>query len=964
MPNEAPSTRLVGREAELAQIGVLVGQATAGEAAVLLLTGEPGIGKTALARAAYAGPGTPARRLVVSCLPLQALSMGLAPLRSALRSSSAPAGMTETCLDRLDAGDPIRAVDDWVEGVVRQGPLVVLVDDIQWADPSLRDVVLYLVAGPRNRRLAVVVTARTTGLPDGHPVHGWLADALRFPHVQHLEIGPLSRSGTEEQLAGLLGSRVHQSLVEDVFRAGRGNPYLTSLLVKDVRPTDRHLPTTLPPDLTAAVKRMWHQCSSGTRTLTCLLAVGGGPERPELLQRVADDLALGLSVTDALNEAYAAGLLDPPVDGRWWFHHPLQAEVLERSVADTDRRRWQAAYARLGDEAVAGHEPSLELAVAQAVRHDQARSAAASYRWALRAWAIGRDRRGTGDLRRVLRRAIALRPEVQDATETPEVLWQRVRELAARDGAYPEALEAVEALLVLLDETRQPLDVSELLVRRMLLRVMAAVEFYSPDDMRRAVRLASADQSSWQYALALAELAHAGFWHDDHEASAVADEALQLARQTGHPTALTWALTVTAMRALDDGRFETGRRLAAEAVDAAVAAQNWGAFVHAVMWESNSLPEPYGEAAADDLRRRREQLAAQGGGDANLVQIAAVEAEVRLDLGDWLACEQLLRETLVSDPGPMADLRSRITAARLAAYQGRGGEALAHVGRADELISNQARYRNLNLDAARAQALLAADRPAEAYRVALAAATEPGVPVTMAEYLVPLAARALADQAEHSRDRRQPERDHLDALADLRARFPRVIDAEESDSPLWRQRQTALQAWYDAETARAHRSTEEPGLWISMRDQCVEGRLPWLEMYACWRGAEAVLRRGRRDRGDGIRLLRAGYALAVRLAADGTRADLEELGRLAHVDLRPSEATVSVDEPHLQALTPRERELLGYLVQGLTYAEIAATLVISEKTVSSHVSNLLRKTGTSSRVELARLVTRLQSVSG
>jgi hypothetical protein len=61
--------------------------------------------------------------------------------------------------------------------------------------------------------------------------------------------------------------------------------------------------------------------------------------------------------------------------------------------------------------------------------------------------------------------------------------------------------------------------------------------------------------------------------------------------------------------------------------------------------------------------------------------------------------------------------------------------------------------------------------------------------------------------------------------------------------------------------------------------------LPWLEMYACWRGAEAVLRRGLRDRGDGIRLLRAGYDLALRLAADGTRAELEELGRLAHVDL-------------------------------------------------------------------------------
>jgi DNA-binding NarL/FixJ family response regulator len=53
----------------------------------------------------------------------------------------------------------------------------------------------------------------------------------------------------------------------------------------------------------------------------------------------------------------------------------------------------------------------------------------------------------------------------------------------------------------------------------------------------------------------------------------------------------------------------------------------------------------------------------------------------------------------------------------------------------------------------------------------------------------------------------------------------------------------------------------------------------------------------------------------------------------------------------LPGLTAREREILQYLVAGSTYAEIASTLVISEKTVSSHVSNLLRKTQTSSRVD-------------
>jgi DNA-binding CsgD family transcriptional regulator len=64
----------------------------------------------------------------------------------------------------------------------------------------------------------------------------------------------------------------------------------------------------------------------------------------------------------------------------------------------------------------------------------------------------------------------------------------------------------------------------------------------------------------------------------------------------------------------------------------------------------------------------------------------------------------------------------------------------------------------------------------------------------------------------------------------------------------------------------------------------------------------------------------------------------------------------------LPGLTAREREILSYLVAGSTYAEIANTLVISEKTVSSHVSNLLRKTHTSSRVELAQLAHRVEQI--
>jgi DNA-binding CsgD family transcriptional regulator len=962
MPGAALSTRIVGRDAELTELRAVLHRAAAGESAAVIIIGEPGIGKTALARAAYTGPDAPRYRLDVTCLPLQSLTTGLAPLRRALRASLAPAAPTIACLTRIDEGDPIRAVDDWVEDVAADGPLVVVVDDAQWADASLRDLVLYLLAGPRDRRLAVLVTARTTGLSDGDPFHRWLADALHFAQVSRLEVGALGRADTESLLADLLGSRPHQSLVEEVHQAAQGNPYLTSLLARNLDPTDRHLPTERPGDLVTAVKGAWHGCSAPTRALCALLAVGGAPERSEVLAAVVADLALDIPLGSAIVEAEMAGLLESLPGDRYWFRHPLQAEILERSVAELERRHWLAAYARRGDEITApGRVVTLETAVAQSLRHDRAGSPVAAYRWAQRAEEIGRGRRGTTDLRRVLRRAIVLQPQVPDAAATPETLWQAVRRLAHDDGDYAEELEAVEALLAITDEVEHPLQASELLVRRMLLRMTAAVEFLAVDDMRRAVRLASADPSSWQYALALAELAHAGFWHSDPEAAAGAGRAVAAARAAGHPAALSFALTASAMLALDQGRFEDSRSLATEAVEAAAAARDWWAFPHAAIWESNAAPEPYGAEEADALRRRYDQLAALGGPQSALVYVAVAEIEARLDLGDWQACDRLLRETLVCDPGPLADLRARILAALLAAYQGRRADAVGHMHRAEELVGDQPRYRNLNLDAARATVLLTAGRPAEAYRTAVAAVEDTGVPVHMAERLVPLAAQALADQAEHARDHRQPAHHYLEQLDALHARFPTVIDPEDSHSRLWQQRIVAFQAWYDAESARARRDPAEPDQWVAMRSACVEGQLPWFEMYACRRAAVAILRRGRTGRAEGVRLLRAGHDLALRLGAAGTRSELEELGRLAHVDLTGTDARPLPEDPRLSALTPRERELLGYLVRGLTYAEIAETLVISEKTVSSHVSNLLRKTGTASRVELTRMVARTGS---
>jgi DNA-binding NarL/FixJ family response regulator len=137
--------------------------------------------------------------------------------------------------------------------------------------------------------------------------------------------------------------------------------------------------------------------------------------------------------------------------------------------------------------------------------------------------------------------------------------------------------------------------------------------------------------------------------------------------------------------------------------------------------------------------------------------------------------------------------------------------------------------------------------------------------------------------------------------------------------------------------------------------------MPWQETYARWRAADAFLSLGTPGRALGIRQVRLGYELAQRLAAVRMSRELENLATLAHVTLLPAGVHLDQHDHRLRTLTRREREILDLLCHGLTYIDVAAALVISEKTVSSHVSNLLRKTGTTNRIELTRLVVRVRT---
>ena len=608
-----------------------------------------------------------------------------------------------------------------MQDVAGSAPVVLLIDDLQWADQSTLDVLMYLVAGPIDRRFALLATVRSESVPDGHPFHRWLADALRLPRVGQLHLQALNRAGTEAQVASLLGTAPHQALVDDVFSHTLGNPYLNILLTEGLAPSARSLPADLPADLRVAVRRTWHSLSLPARDITSLVAVGGRPLRPELLQDVAADLGLA-DAESSLQEAEESRILTL-VDGeRYWFQHPLQAEVLEQSLTPSRRRRWHAAYARRGEVSLATGSPlTFEIAVTLTGHHDQAGRRREAYEWSLRSWDLAGDARGSSEMLNLMRRAVELRKGLQGAAESVTDLLWRLRETAETVGADFDELAAVDALLEVTDRVAEPLVASELLVRRMMLRTTTGAGFVEVEDVQVAAELASVAPSSWQYALALAEIAHAGSWTGDPETARHAATALAIARASGNPRALCYALTASAIVAADHNRPEAALALATEAVDQAMAARDWWGFVHAVNWETNAGNTPLSKQEAEHFRRRREQLAAAGAPHSALARLAAIEARAWLIVGDWRASQALLRVTLGSDPGPFADIMTRLTAALLAAWQDRPAEAFAHLERADELVIGDPHgYLNFAFDTVRSLVSLEAGRAEAAYRAAIA----------------------------------------------------------------------------------------------------------------------------------------------------------------------------------------------------------------------------------------------------
>jgi len=201
------------------------------------------------------------------------------------------------------------------------------------------------------------------------------------------------------------------------------------------------------------------------------------------------------------------------------------------------------------------------------------------------------------------------------------------------------------------------------------------------------------------------------------------------------------------------------------------------------------------------------------------------------------------------------------------------------------------------------------------------------------------AARLTAHRADPAAARSRAERilaTALDAMA-------RIADSGECRSPVF----SLLETLTGAQLSRIP-GPADPALWHQVAAHELAG--PYLAGYARLQQAASLLTRRRRR--AATTALQDAWEAARRLAAAPMRAEIGTLARRARIDL-DAPAPSPPPDPDPAGLTPREREVITLLSDGLSNAEIARTLYISEKTASVHVSNILRKLGVTSRLQAA-----------
>ena len=249
-------------------------------------------------------------------------------------------------------------------------PVVLVLEDLHWADPATLDLLAYLLRGLRRQRLLVVGSYR--GDDPGDRLPGWLAETRRSRLVDWVDVVPFTMEELAAHLAALHGDALADPTLLQIFARSQGNPfYAEELFAAGCTENDARLPAPLREVLHARIGRL----SDLAQRVLEAVAVAGGWARQDVVTALAvtaHPQATDAKVSDALREALADGVLEL-VDvegdrrGVFAFRHALLREAVYDALLPGERARLHEACARaltrlLAESSVTGTQIEAELA--------------------------------------------------------------------------------------------------------------------------------------------------------------------------------------------------------------------------------------------------------------------------------------------------------------------------------------------------------------------------------------------------------------------------------------------------------------------------------------------------------------------------------------------------------------------------------------------------------------------------
>lgn len=930
---------LFGRGAELDGLCAVLEKARGGQAGGVLVGGDAGIGKTRLVTELAAR----ARELGCTVLVGQCAELGdslpYLPLADALRDPAlADAIRARPVLGRLlpdaaadtdgDAGGAgltqqqlFGAVLGLLGELATERPVLLVFEDLHWADRSTRDLLTFLSRVLNRERICFVGTYRTDDLHRRHPLRPLVAELLRLPSMTGVTLEPLPREALAGHLAERSGGHAVERLDAVLARAD-GNPFYAEELL-DAGPDDANLPTELADLLLERAERV----SERARQVLRVASVAGHRVSDELVREVS---GLGRAeYEESLREIVSHRLLVPAGDEGYTFRHALLREAVYADLLPGERTRLHLAFAELladrhgapaelAHHYLAGHDTagSLRASVAAAREAGRLGAPAEAYRHfdqALSLWEAVPDAASVAGMSRVRaelhsaaaaadsgspRRAATLlrraRPYGTDPALVAEVDERTAYYLTAVDDFDGALVAAADAVGLLPADPPTPLLARAYATyARAGLHTLPAPEVSELVERARAAAAATGATAAEAEALVTLGLHTAAYGPAD-ELLATAREH---ARDAGEPSVELRAVYHLARTEFERGDLAPALRTTAEGVRiAANAGLTWNEYGLELRFLEYVIHYTRGDWAraaelADDFAVRV--------GTVNQALVSAYALFVEVARADPRAVERLSWLEPLWEKDFRLAYTARGLAAEHAAWRGDTDTALGHVA-------------------------------------AVLSRCDPWDPA-----LIRIAATGLWACA----DRRGPgDEDRADDLV-ARVRHAATTDRAGERRPPMGPEGRAWVARAEADWHRV-RGEDTPAVWRTVADAFDFG-FDYELARSRWRLAESLLENG--DRSEAEVEWRRAVATADRLGAAPLREALAAVGRRARFETGAAPR---------HGLTTRELDVLRLVAEGRNNRQIAAALYISPKTASVHVSNILAKLGAATRTEAAAVAHR------